>query len=57
MDDSRIIELFYARSEDAIAELSKKYGPYCLTVAKNILNNAEECAFSVFTTNVARFPE
>ena len=46
MDDSRIIELFYARSEDAIAELSKKYGPYCLTVAKNILNNtedAEEC--------------
>ena len=42
MEDSKIIELFYARSEDAIAELSKKYGPYCQKIAKNILNNAED---------------
>ena len=42
MDDSRIIELFYARNEDAIAQLSQKYGSYCQKIAKNILNNAED---------------
>ena len=46
MEDSKIIELFYARSEQAIMELSKKYGAVCSKVARNILNNnldAEEC--------------
>lgn len=46
MDDSRIIELFYERSEQAIVELSAKYGAVCGKVARNILNNdldAEEC--------------
>lgn len=46
MEDSKIIELFYARSEQAIMELSTKYGAVCNKVAKNILNNrqdAEEC--------------
>ena len=46
MDDGKIIELFYARSEQAIMELSKKYGAVCSKVARNILNNdldAEEC--------------
>ncbi len=46
MDDSKIIELFYERSEQAIIELSKKYGSICTRVANNILNNrldAEEC--------------
>lgn len=46
MDDSKIIELFYAREEQAIMELSKKYGSVCSRVADNILNNkrdAEEC--------------
>lgn len=46
MDDSRIIELFYARSDQAITELSNKYGAVCGKVARNILNNkldAEEC--------------
>ena len=46
MDDSKIIDLFYARSEQAIMELSTKYGAVCSKVAKNILNNshdAEEC--------------
>ena len=42
MDDSRIIELFYARNEDAISQLSQKYGSYCLKIAKNILYNAED---------------
>ena len=46
MDDSKIVELFYERSEQAIIELSKKYGSICTRVANNILNNrldAEEC--------------
>lgn len=46
MDDSRIIELFFERSEKAISELSSKYGGVCLKIAENVLNNhqdAEEC--------------
>ena len=46
LDDSKIIELFFERSEQAIIELSKKYGTICTKVACNILNNkqdAEEC--------------
>lgn len=46
MEDSKIIELFFARSEQAISELASKYGKLCLKIAKNILSNtsdAEEC--------------
>lgn len=46
MDDSKIIELFYARSEQAIMELSAKYGKVCIKISKNILKNirdTEEC--------------
>lgn len=46
MDDSKIIELFFLRSEQAVTELSFKYGETCRKIALNILNNledAEEC--------------
>ena len=46
MEDEKIIDLFFERSEQAIDELSRKYGPLCLQVARNILGNredAEEC--------------
>lgn len=46
MDDSKIIELFYERSEQAIIELSQKYGSVFTKVAGNILSDtrdAEEC--------------
>lgn len=46
MQDSRIIDLYFARDEAAIAHSSKKYGAYCQTVAENILTyrqDAEEC--------------
>ena len=46
MDDDKIVDLFYERSEEAIVELSKKYGAACLKIARNILKNnsdAEEC--------------
>lgn len=46
LDDKKIITLFYERSEQAIIELSTKYGAVYHKIAKNILNNeldAEEC--------------
>lgn len=46
LDDSKIIDLFFERSEQAIIELSQKYGHICSKVASNILNNeldVEEC--------------
>ena len=46
MDDNGIIELFWQRSEDALTECVKKFGNYCMTIARNILgndNDADEC--------------
>ena len=46
MDDSKIIELYWGRSEQAISETSKKYGRYCHYIAYSILLNdedSEEC--------------
>ncbi len=46
LDDKKIITLFFERSEQAIVELSAKYGAVYHAIAKNILNNtldAEEC--------------
>ena len=46
MDDVRIIELYFARKEQAISETHEKYGRLCRGIAYNILNNdedAEEC--------------
>ena len=46
MDDQKIVDLYWARDEDAILHTQRKYGGACLTIATNILNNsqdAEEC--------------
>ena len=46
MDDTRIIDLYWQRSERAIAETDAKYGAYCRMVALNITGDArdgEEC--------------
>ncbi|MBQ2308418.1 MAG: sigma-70 family RNA polymerase sigma factor [Clostridia bacterium] len=46
MEDSRIIELFWERAEDAISETDRKYGKYCHAIAYNILHSdpdSEEC--------------
>ena len=46
MDDQKIVDLYWARDEDAILHTQRKYGGSCLTIANNILNNsqdAEEC--------------
>ena len=46
IDDEKIIELFFERSEQAIRELDIKYGKICHKLSYNILNcwhDAEEC--------------
>lgn len=46
MEDEAIIELYFARSEDAVGETARKYGAYCRRIAENILwrrEDAEEC--------------
>ena len=42
MEDKRIIELFFERSEKAIEETEKKYGRYCHSVAFSILGSKED---------------
>lgn len=39
MEDSRIIELYMQRSEQAISETAAKYGGYCFSIANNILSD------------------
>lgn len=46
MEDRELIELLFARSEQAIVELDRKYGWICRSIANRILQNeqdAEEC--------------
>ena len=46
IDDEKIIEMFFERSEQAILELDHKYGKVCHKLSYNIVNNkqdAEEC--------------
>ncbi len=42
MEDHQIIELYFVRSETAIAQTEKKYGRYCCKIAFNILQNRED---------------
>ena len=46
MEDQEILELYFARSETAIAESDRVYGPYCSHIAYGILRSkpdSEEC--------------
>lgn len=42
MEDHQIVELFWNRSEDAVAAAAEKYGQYCHKIAFNILANSED---------------
>ena len=51
MDDDKIINLFWKRSEIAINEVRVKYSRYCYSIAIRILQNnedAEECVSDTF---------
>lgn len=59
MEDAQIIELFFARSEDAISELDKKYGKLCHKLADNILasaQDAEECVNDAYLMSTEQVP-
>ena len=42
MEDTAIIRLFQERSQQAIAELSQKYGKLCQSLSRRILDNEED---------------
>jgi RNA polymerase sigma-70 factor (ECF subfamily) len=46
IEDSKIVDLYWERSETAVGETTKKYSRYCHAISFNILQNhedAEEC--------------
>ena len=50
MEDSRIIDLFFERRDEAVAETEAKYHAYCYSIALRMLKNnedAEECVNDV----------
>ena len=50
MEDDKIIDMFWERSETAINETEKKYSRYCYSISFNILHNAEDAAECVNDT-------
>ena len=42
MEDRSIVDLYWARDEEAIAASRDKYGAYCGAIARNILTDAED---------------
>lgn len=50
MDDSQIVDLYFARSETAIQKTDSKYGGYCYKIAYGILANREDSEESVSDT-------
>lgn len=42
MEDSKIVEMYFNRDEEAIPETRKKYEKYCYSISYNILNNRED---------------
>lgn len=59
MEDSTIIELYFKRSENAVAESEKKYGKICRKVADNVLHDfqdSEECVNDTWLTAWNRIP-
>lgn len=50
MEDGKIIELYFARSERAIEETERKYGRYCRTIAGHILKDPADCEECVSDT-------
>ena len=53
MEDNAIIDLYFCRSEEAIAQTDRKYGRYCYSIAYNILTNREDAEESVSDTYLA----
>ncbi|MBQ2855398.1 MAG: sigma-70 family RNA polymerase sigma factor [Oscillospiraceae bacterium] len=50
MEDTKILDLYFARDEQAIAETAQKYGGYCFTLANSILPNKQDAEEAVSDT-------
>ncbi|MBO5897812.1 MAG: sigma-70 family RNA polymerase sigma factor [Clostridia bacterium] len=53
MTDKQLIELYWARSEDAIKQTERRYGRFCHALAYRILRSdedAEECVNDTYLT-------
>ena len=51
VEDNKIVDLFWSRSERAISETQKKYDKYCRYIANNILRDewdSEECVSDAY---------
>ena len=57
MDDQKIVDLYWQRSEKAIEETDSKYGGYCFSIAYNVLANKEDAEESVSDTYMAAWNE
>ena len=53
MEDGKIVELYWLRDQQAIAQTERKYGAYLTKVAMNILCDPEDSAESVNDTYLA----
>ena len=52
MDDRQIVDLYFQRDEQAIRETAKKYGTYCFSIARNILQNTADAEETVNDTYI-----
>ena len=43
LTDAEIVDLYFARSENAIKETDRKYGKYLYTIAYNVLHDGRDC--------------
>ena len=50
MEDEQILELYFARNEQALAETDRKYGSYCYSLANSILQNQQDAEETVSDT-------
>lgn len=50
MEDSTILDLYFARDEQAVAETATKYGAYCFSLANSILPNKQDAEEAVSDT-------
>ena len=60
MQDYEIVDLYWARSENAITETNVKYGAYCRKIAMNIVNSvedSEECINDTYLSAWNTMPE
>ncbi len=60
MQDSQIVDLYWARSENAITVTNDKYGSYCRKIAMNITassEDTEECVNDTYLSAWNSMPE